>query len=146
MTVQLGWIDTNIFIHLLFTRDREYKRCRAISDALERGEAEGWLDITVIHELTYYLSRHRNFPDRTAICDYIRTFLEMDAIRANDKAALRDVLLHWQTQRVGFIDAWLAIRATRQGMPVCSANESDYPATLDNSFRTAKLEQEEEGE
>jgi len=145
MSVQLGWLDTNIFIHLLFPRDREYPRCRAISDALERGEAEGWLDITVIHELTYFLGRHRNFPDRAAVCDYIRTFLEMDAIRADDKAALRDTLLRWETQRVGFIDAWIAVRTVRQGLPICSANESDYPATLDNSFRTANLEQEEEG-
>jgi hypothetical protein len=69
----------------------------------------------------------------------------MDAIRADDKAALRDALLRWETQRMGFIDAWLAVRAIRQGLPVCSANEGDYPATLDNSFRTANLEQEEEG-
>ena len=52
--------------------------------------------------------------------------------------------MRWETQQVGFIDAWLAVRAARQGVPICSANERDFPTSLDNAFLTAKLSSQEE--
>ena len=89
MPEQLGWLDTNLFVHALFPRDPHHARCRAIVRALEEGRAEGWLDPLVVHELSYVLSRlGQRFPTRTAIEEYLRGILLINAIHADDKAGL----------------------------------------------------------
>ena len=143
--VQLGWLDTNIFLHALLPNDRHYPRCRSILRALEEGRAEGWIDVTIVHELTYTLRRLPGFGDRALICAYIEQILGVAQIRADDKQALREALGNW-LQRDGFVDVWLAVLAERRGLPVCSVNERDFPVGLDNTFRSADLEREQEGE
>jgi predicted nucleic acid-binding protein len=142
--IQLGWLDTNIFLHSLLPNDPHYPRCRALVRALQEGRAEGWIDVTVVHELTCTLQRLPGYRDRTRIRAYIERILGIAQIRADDKTALRETLLLWE-QRGGFVDIWLATLAGRRNLPVCSVNERDFPADLDNTFRIANLEQEEEG-
>src|SRR4051794_34380835 len=118
--VQLGLLDTNIFIHPLFARDPNAPRCRALIEALERGDAEGWIDVTVVHELTYALGRAPGFSDRATIRAYIGRILALPQILADDKAVLIAATARWATERVGFIDAWLALQATKRDLPICS--------------------------
>ena len=75
MTVQLGWLDTNIFVHSLFPNDQPYPRCQAILKALDEGRAEAWVDVGVLHELTYSLMRMRLFPSRLGAYTYIEEII-----------------------------------------------------------------------
>jgi predicted nucleic acid-binding protein len=143
MARQLGLLDTNIFVHSLFTRDPHAPRCQALLDAIERGEAEGWLDVGVVHELTYALRRAPGFTDRATIRAYIDRILAMPQILADDKDALISAIERWASEGVGFIDAWLATLADRRGLPICSVNRQDFPASLDNTYNSANLEEEE---
>ena len=145
MTVQLGWLDTNIFVHSLFPNDQPYPRCQAILKALDEHRAEGWVDVGVLHEVTYSLTRMRLFPNRLSIYTYIEEFLSNPSVHADDKSSLLDATYHWATSGVGFIDSWLITLAKRRGLPICSANSGDFPAHLDNTYITANLEEEEEG-
>jgi predicted nucleic acid-binding protein len=143
MTVQLGWLDTNIFVHSLFPNDQPYPRCQAILRALDAGRAEAWVDVGVLHELTYSLVRMRLFASRLDIYSYIEEILSCDSIHADDKPAMLDATYHWATAGVGYIDAWLTALAERRELPICSANSGDFPVHLDNTFLTADLNDEE---
>ncbi|MFN8514909.1 MAG: PIN domain-containing protein [Chloroflexia bacterium] len=145
MAVQLGLLDTNIFIHPLYARDPHGPRCQALLDAIEREEAEGWIDVAVVHELTYALRRAPGFADRARIHTYIDKTLAMPRLLADDKDALIAALGRWASEGIGFIDAWLATLADRRGFSICSVNRQDFPVGLENTFVTADLEQEEEG-
>jgi predicted nucleic acid-binding protein len=130
---QLGWLDTNIFVHALFPRDPHYQRCQPLLGTLDNGAAEGWLDILVVHELTYVLGRLPAFADRAAIERYLRSILLNKQIRADDKPALLEAVARWAAQGVGFADAWLAVLAQRRGLPVRSVNTGDFP-DVGNTF------------
>jgi predicted nucleic acid-binding protein len=146
MAVQLGLLDANIFVHPLYAHDPHAPRCQALIDAIERGDAEGWIDVMVIHELTYALRRAPGFADRSSIQVYIDKILAMPQLLADDKDALIAATERWAAAGVGFIDAWLATLADRRALPVCLVNGRDFQAGLDNTYTTANLEQEEEGE
>ena len=134
----LGWLDTNVFIHALFTKDTQHDRCRAILLALQDGRANGWIDVLVVHELTYVLGRLPQFTSRAVIHEYIRGILMMGAIQADDKPMLLAGLARWATENVGFTDGRLAVLALARGLPVCSANQRDF-AGVGNSFITVSL-------
>jgi predicted nucleic acid-binding protein len=133
MSEQLGWLDTNIFVHRLFLNDEHFERCRQITQALEAGEAEGWIDVVVVHELTYVLSRHGLFRTRQDVYAYIRNLLLLAGVNADDKEALILALTRWANSSVGFADAWLATLAQRRGVPVCSVNRHDLTG-VENAF------------
>lgn len=142
--VQLGWLDTKIFLHAILPRDRHYPRCHALVKALQEGRAEGWIDVTIVHELTYTLQRLPGYNEHARIRTSIEQILGMAHIHASDKPALRQALARWQ-QQGGVVDAWLAALAERRALPVCSVNARDFPADSDNTFLTANLDLEEEG-
>lgn len=139
MAVQLGWLDTNVFVHVLYPGDREHRRCRAIVEALADDHAQGWLSFAVMHELTYTLSRKPGFGTRTAIATYVNSLLSFPGVLAHDKVTLVNTLARWiESTTIGLVDAYLAELAERDGVPVCSANARDFPATP-NSYATAPL-------
>lgn len=135
MVRQLGWIDTTIFVAVLFPHDPSYPACAALLLALEQGEAEGWIDPTVVHELTYVLRRTGLFPDREAIHTYVRSILLLGGVRAHDKDVMLDAIAQWQIRGIGFVDALLTTRAQRDSLPICSVNERDFLGVA-NSFRS----------
>jgi predicted nucleic acid-binding protein len=137
VSIQFGCLDTNIFVHALHRGDSNFDRCRAILTAIEEGQATGWIEITVLHELTYVLGRLPSFPDRAAIHSFIQSILRLDGIQAQDKTALMETLTRWATQRGGFIDAWLAVVAQRRNIPICSVNIRDFP-DMENTFLTGE--------
>jgi predicted nucleic acid-binding protein len=139
MAVQLGWLDTNVFIHSLYRGDREHARSRALVEALADGWAEGWLSPLVVHELTYTLARRPQFSTRAAVHTYLLEILNAPGVRVEDDLALRGALGRWAAgATIGFVDAYLAELAQRDGLPVCSANARDFAATP-NSYAMAAL-------
>jgi len=133
---QVRWLDSNLFVHTLFRNDANYARCRAIQQSLQDGDAEGWIDPVVVHELTYVLSRQRQFRTRVAVQEYVRDILLVESIHAEDKDGLLQAITRWARQNVGFVDAWLAVLAQRRGLPVCSVNAVDF-AGVPNSYADA---------
>src|SRR4051794_4714251 len=119
MTTELGYLDTNIFVHNLHPKDDNYARCRAIIVALEEGSASGRLDATVVYELTFVLARRQRFPDRRAIAEYVQSILTMTGVTVEDLETLKIALDRWATRGVGFADAWLFARAIASKSPVC---------------------------
>lgn len=120
-------------VTLLFPQDRNFPRCQALATALRRGEAEGWIEPLVIHELTYVLQRTGRFPTRDASHEYIRGILLIDSIHADDKDALLDATARWAIDGVRFTDAWIGVLAGRRKLPVCSVNIRHFP-TIENTF------------
>lgn len=135
MPEQLGWLDTNLFVHSLHTNDPHRARCTELLQALQSGDAEGWIDSVVVHELTYVLSRQSQFPNRHAVLRYIRRILLASGVRTDDAEGLLDAVTLWAARGISFADAWLTIRAARRGLPVCSVNVRDFPATP-NTYRS----------
>jgi hypothetical protein len=116
---------------------------RRLLEALERGEAEAWVDVTVVHETTRALRVVPGFArptvgkrtelDRGAVHAYLRPLLLLAGIRADDREALVAALDRWATTGVAFVDAWLTTVAIRRRLPVCSPNTADF-ADVANTF------------
>lgn len=139
MTAQLGWLDTNIFVHAIMLGDAHQPRCRDVLKALEEGHAEGWIAPPVVHELRYVLARLPSFGTRGAIATYLTTILSYPGVLATDKPLLVAAISRWAaSMTIGFVDAGLAELALRDGLPVCSVNARDFPVTP-NSYATAVL-------
>ncbi|HVA92107.1 MAG TPA: PIN domain-containing protein [Chloroflexota bacterium] len=136
MADQLGWLDTNLFIHALYTGDREFARSRALVDSLADGRGEGWLSPLVIHELTYVLSRRPEFPTRAAVHGYLASILHASGVQLEDSTTMRAAAARWATGTVSFVDAYLTELALRDELPVCSANRRDF-LDVDNSYEGA---------
>lgn len=129
-----GWLDANIFVHVLFRQDPQRARCMEIIGALRDRVGTGWLDPVVLHELTYVVGRLPQFPDRAAVFEYLNSILALDAVHADDKDTLSETLSVWAaTDGLGFADARLTVLARRRGMSVCSANGRDFRGVA-NSF------------
>ncbi len=130
---QLGWLDANVFIHPLFTRDPHAARCREILRSIEAGKAEAWLDPVTVHELTYALQKIPQFRDqRQMIVDYLLPLIVLDGIRMADKPSAVVALRLW-AEGSRFGGARLAALAQVGGLPVCSVNRRDFPG-LRNTF------------
>ena len=137
--MQLGWLDTNVFVHALQPNDREYARSRAVLDALADGRAEGWLSPLVAHELTYVLRRFSAYQTRAAIQTDLLAILDNPNVRVEDKPLLIAAVTRWAVgASIAFVDAYLAELAQRDAAPVCSANTRDF-TTTPNSYVTAVL-------
>jgi predicted nucleic acid-binding protein len=133
VTGDLGYLDTNLFVHALYPNDPHYPRCRAILSTLADDQAVGWLDAIVVYELTFILARRRRFPDRQAIARYVRGIIEAPGVMAPDKQALLTALDRWVAQGVGFADAWLFARSVTDSVSICSANSRDFGG-VQNTF------------
>jgi predicted nucleic acid-binding protein len=130
----IGWIDTDIIVRALFPGDPHHPRCVALLQAMERDAAEGWIEPTVVHEMTYVLGRLPTFSTRAAVHAYVRSILLLPGLRADDKTDLIEAVDHWAAGSAGFVDAWLATLASRRNLPVCSINARDFPDTPNSFF------------
>ena len=132
---ELGWLDTPVFVHPLFPNDPLASRCRDLLRRLQANEVTGWLDVIVIHELTYVLPRTKlpAFSNRQGVAEYIRRILALDSIRTDSKDELLEGLAVWSRGRVAFADARISVLARQRGMNVCSPNRADFD-TVANSF------------
>ena len=117
----VGLIDTNIFLHAP-TTDVSSEECRRFLVRLARGEEQAELDILVVHELTYTLPRVVKQMDRRQVAAYVLMVIGWPRIVA-DKATLHDVVQRWgRSQGLAFVDAYVAVRANREGREVYTKN------------------------
>lgn len=128
----LGWLDANILVHALVANDPHRDRCRRILAELQEGRTEARIDPLTIHEASYALFKvlPDKFPTPGEVAEYLTSILLIDAIQCPDKEELLAALERWAEKGPkwgGFVDAWLAVRARRSGLPVCSVNGSDFP-------------------
>lgn len=136
---QFGWLDTTIFIHVLFKNDIHQSRCDEILESLESGKGEAWIDPIVIHELTYVLPRALPavFNDRKKIADYLLSFLTLDTLHAHRKEILITSIQYWSTSNVAFADARLTTLAESDNLPVCTVNQRDFPRVRNTYYQEA---------
>jgi predicted nucleic acid-binding protein len=134
MTVrQLGYLDSAIFVYALFPSDERHARCRAILTDLQTGEAEGRLDLLVLHELVTILPALSQFPDRPAVARYLRGIISARGVIAEQRDLILAALIRWTERGGGFADAWLAMIALTDRLPVCAPDPADLPDVA-NSF------------
>jgi hypothetical protein len=135
MATQLGWLDSNLIIHTLYPNDAPYARCRQTLMMLRSGEAEGWVDPVVVHELTHVLPFAPQFKggSRQAVLEFLLSLLGYDSVRADDKASLLASLSEWAMEGGDFADARLRVLARQRQLPVCSANERHF-RTVRNTY------------
>ena len=121
-----GLLDTNVFVHSL-TRDPQSEEGRRFLRAIRSGQERAVLDALVVHETTYALQRVVRLS-RTDAADYLLDVLSWPGIIA-DRPVLVDALIRWRaTAGLAFVDACLAARATRDGVPVYTKNVRELVA------------------
>ena len=116
-----GVVDTNVFIHAQ-THDVLAEECLSFLEAVEEGRVESRLEPMVLHELSYALPRYRRGMSRGQVADYLLAILAWQGIVA-DKSVLIQSVERWRdTDGLGFVDAYLAVIASTEGVPVYSKN------------------------
>ncbi len=133
MAQQLGYLDTALFVYALFPKDERHARCRDLLAALQTGDAEGRLDVLVLHELSLLLPTLPQFPDRAAVARYLRGIVRAQGVMAEGRDLLLAALLRWTERGGGFAEAWRAIQALTDGQPVCAPDARDL-ADVTNTF------------
>lgn len=134
MAEQLGWLDTNIFVHALHLGDPHRERCLGILRSLAEGNAEAWIDPVVAAELTYVLPRRSGLRTAVEVRDYLLDVIRLESVHADDKEALIGAVLRWERTHVDFADAWLTALCQQRDMPVCSVNRRDF-LSVRNTYR-----------
>jgi predicted nucleic acid-binding protein len=128
MAEDLGWLDTNVFVHAV-TRDAHSAACENLVAQLKSGDAQGRIDPVVVHELTYTLTRKFRFS-RADAADYARMLLVLDSVDVlGGKEPVITALSIWDEQGVDFADALLSARAVLDGSYVTSVNVKDIQRT-----------------
>jgi predicted nucleic acid-binding protein len=116
-----GLLDTNIVIHAQ-TNDALAAECRGFLAKLERGEASAVLDALVLHELSYALGHYLRQLTRAQTAAILLGILQWPGIEA-EKDLLSAAIEIWRDHpQLGFVDAYLGARATREDRPVFTKN------------------------
>jgi len=116
-----GYLDTNVVLHAQTTDDLS-QECQAFLDAIERGDIQARLEVTVLHELTYALPRYLKQLSRAETGRYLSSLIEWPGIVA-DKNLLIDIVDRWaRTPGLSFVDAQLAALAAVEQCPVYTKN------------------------
>lgn len=120
MAEDIGWLDTNIFVHSR-THDKHSAACQRAMDGLAAGETKGRIDPVVVHELTYTLVGKFGFSKQMA-ADYINMILGWDSVEVIGGKEPIYAICIWQEHDIGFADALLAARAMLDGSQVLTIN------------------------
>lgn len=122
-----GLLDTNLFIHA-YTSDQHSLECQKFLAAISRGEVQGWLDMLVVHEITYSLPRYVKEFTRESLADYLIDITDWPGVLC-DRDVLVDALTRWKvTPGLSFVDAYLAAVAITQGVAVFTKNVRELTA------------------
>lgn len=120
-----GLLDTNVFVHAL-ARDQQSAECRRFLDLLKQGLLQAYLEPLVVHELTYTLPRVHRAMSRADVVVHLRGVVAWPG-GVGEKDLLREALDRWdQPPGLGFVDAYLAARATRDGVLVYTKNAREF--------------------
>jgi predicted nucleic acid-binding protein len=116
-----GFVDTNVFIHAVAT-DEHSVECQQFLLLLQSGQLAVRLEVAVLHELSYMLTRFHKQMTRADIADYLLMILGWLGIQA-EKVVLIDAVTRWKrTDGLAFVDAYLAERAIRDSLKIYSKN------------------------
>lgn len=118
--VEIGFVDTNVFIHAL-TNDPLSDECLAFLNALERGEQSAYLHTMVVHELTYAIPRYLKGITRLGIAEYVYSVLSWPGIVVDDDL-LVEVIRTWARTTHGFVDVYLSVLARKHNVAIFTKN------------------------
>lgn len=117
----IGLIDTNILIPAL-ANDAQGADCRAFLEQVQEGGREVLLTTVVVHEFTYAMSRFAKQMTRVDIGGYLISLMSLPNVRVDD-GFLFDTVRRWaHATDLGFVDAYLSIRAEQDRIPVYTRN------------------------
>src|SRR3954452_83641 len=91
----LGYLDSNVFMHVLFPHDAQYPRAAAVMAGLQDGSLTGRFDPLVIHELAYVLPRLGHLPDRSAVVRHLQGILSAPGVECDERDRLLVALNRW---------------------------------------------------
>jgi predicted nucleic acid-binding protein len=121
----LGFLDTNVLIHA-FATDNEGADCRAFLAQVQAGERSILLTAVVVHEFTCAVGRYRKQLNRQDIAEYLISLIALPTVHLEDEAVFEAVRMWAATPKLGFVDAYLAVRAHREGLPVFTKNVKHF--------------------
>jgi predicted nucleic acid-binding protein len=113
-------LDTNALIYFLTGHPVELARKASLFFAsAARGELELVLTMLTIAEAVWVLTSSKGLP-RAAISRSLLDIVQADGVSCEDKAIAHEALRCFGTTKVDFVDAYLAARARRDGLPIAS--------------------------
>jgi predicted nucleic acid-binding protein len=80
----------------------------------------------VVHEFTYAVGRYRKQMGRQDIAEYLISLIALPTVHLDDEAVFEAVRTWAATPKLGFVDAYLAVRAHREGLPVFTKNVKHF--------------------
>lgn len=120
-----GLLDTNTFVHA-HAHDAHTEECQACLVALESGKAQARLEAIVLHELSYALPHYMKQMDRRQVAEYLLMVLAWPGIRGA-KDVMVDAVQRWRaSERLAFVDSYLAALAAQRQCPVHTENLRDF--------------------
>ena len=122
-----GLLDTNVLIYAL-TRDAQGDDCRAFLQRVQSGELHVVLTGMVVHEFAYAVGRYVKQMSRADIGDYLISFMALPAVELDDESLIDAVRIWSRTPGLGFVDAHLAVRGSRENIPVFTKNVRHFDA------------------
>jgi predicted nucleic acid-binding protein len=117
----VGLLDSNVLIHAL-TRDEQGDDCRAFLRQVQSGVQQILLTSIVVHEVAYAMGRYAKQMSREEIGDYLISFMALPAVEIDDELLIDAVRIWSRTPGLGFVDAYLGIRAEQDRVPVFTKN------------------------
>lgn len=117
----IGLIDTNILIHAL-ANDGQGADCRVFLEQVQDGGREVLLTTVVVHEFTYAVSRYAKRMTRVDIGGYLISLMSLPNVRVDDGFLFETVRRWAGATDLGFVDAYLSIRAEQDRIPVYTKN------------------------
>lgn len=120
-----GLLDTNVLIHA-FASDKEGADCRAFLEQVRAGDRSVLLTAVVVHEFTYAIGRYRKQMSRQDIADYLIGLISIPSVQLEDEVMFEAVRTWARAPSLGFVDAYLAVRAQREGLPVYTKNVKHF--------------------
>lgn len=119
-----GLLDTNVLVHFLLRDDRT-EECRAFLRLVQSGERRVRLEVYVVHELTFVLSRVIKQMTRSDIVEFILQIISWPGIDC-DRDLLAGTIDRWRLPGISFVDALLATQARMSGDRVFTVNAKDF--------------------
>jgi len=117
----MGILDTNILIHAL-TTDAHGADCRRFLERVREGEITVVLTSVVAFEFTYAVGRYAKQMTREDIADYLVSVMALPSVDLEDEILVDAARLWAKTPGLGFVHAYLGLRAEREGLPVFTKN------------------------
>lgn len=112
-------------IHAL-TRDAQGDDCRELLRQVRAGERSVLLTSVVAFEFTYAVRRYAKQISREEIGDYLVSLMVLPTVQLEDDLLIDAVRVWSTTPELGFVDAYLGIRAERDKSPVFTKNVKHF--------------------